>query len=57
MPLYVLLPVIMVVGVGAVIGTRMFYKHSEGKGKNSNPLNEFTRNAEEHTRNLASNGK
>lgn len=33
MPLYVLLPVIVVVGVGAVVGTRAYYKHTESKGK------------------------
>ncbi|GEM_PF-4191040 len=57
MPLYVLLPVIVAVGIGAVVGTRAYYNHAEKKKEKNNPLNEYTKNVEEHTRNLTDNGK
>ena len=52
MPLILLVPGIMVVTIGSVVGIRALYNRTEGKGQKHNRVDEVTKNVEERTRNL-----
>lgn len=50
LPLYILMPIIMVVGIVAVVGIRWIYRRTGGE---ENPVEEFAKHVDEHTRNFA----
>lgn len=51
MPLIVLIPVVMVVTTGSVVGVRWLYRHTSA-GKGSTSIDDMTRNVEERTRHV-----
>lgn len=57
MPLIIMIPAIMAVAVGSVVGIRALYNRTAGKGQNSNRIDEYTKTVGERTRNLANGGK
>lgn len=53
----ILVPVVMVVAIGSVVGIRWLYNHTEGKKTSQNSVDEMTKNVDERTKNLANGGK
>lgn len=57
MSFVILVPLIMVVATGSVVGIRALYNHMEGKGADHSRIEELTKNVEERTRELANNNR
>lgn len=53
----ILIPVVMAVAIGSVVGIRWLYNHTEGKGTSHNSVDEMTKSVEKRTRDLANGGK
>jgi hypothetical protein len=51
MPLIVLIPVVMVVATGSVVGVRWLYRHTSN-GNGSRSIDDMTRNASERTKHV-----
>jgi|GEM_PF-6163701 len=52
LPLFILVPLIMVIGIVAVVGIRGIHRRTSG-GTKQNSVEEFTKHIDEHTCNLA----
>lgn len=49
---YVLLPVVVLIGIGTVIGIRAYYTRAKEKEGKTNQVETYAENIEEHTRSL-----